>query len=117
MALVDGSIEEQDAKARRRAFESYLIGATPPPPEMAQAPLLENWRVLIVQVKRDAQPLRMLAVLVGNVTRHPQHVDSRTIRTSQLIFLDRNRQWARTFNRVYRLGERAGDAFDSEGEA
>lgn len=111
------TIEEQDAKARlQRAFSSYLSGETPPPPELAQAPLLENWRVAIVHVKGDADPLRLLAVLAGSVTGHPQLGDTRTIRTSQLIWLDRNRQWARTLNRVYRLGGRAGDEIDSGSE-
>jgi hypothetical protein len=111
------SIEEEDTKARlQRAFESYLNGGTPSPPELAQAPLLENWRVTIVHIKRGGDPLRMLPVLVGSVAGHPQLGDSRTIRTSQLIWLDRNRQWARTWNRVYRLGERAGDEIDGGSE-
>jgi hypothetical protein len=67
-------------------------------------------------IKRDADPLRMLGVLVGNVAGHPQHGDSQAIRTSQLVWVDRYRQWAVTWNRAYRLGERAGDAFDSKSE-
>jgi hypothetical protein len=110
-------IDEQDAKAKlQRAFESYLNGETPSPLELAQAPLLENWRVAVVHIKRDADPLCMLPVLVGRVAGHPQVGDSRTIRTSQLVWLDRNRQWARTWNRVYRLGERARDEGDSGSE-
>jgi hypothetical protein len=106
------SIDDQEAQAGLpRAFESYVNGETPSLLEMAQAPLLANWRVLIVQVKRDVDPF-MLPVLVGIVTGHPQVGDSRTIRTSQLVWLDRNRQWARTWNRVYRLGERADDEIE-----
>jgi hypothetical protein len=111
------SIEEEDATARlQRAFESYLNGETPPLLELAQAPLLENWRVTIVDIKRGGDPLRMIPVLVGSVAGHPQLGDGRTIRTSQLIWLDRNRHWARTWNRVYRLGERVGDEIDSGSE-
>ncbi len=111
------SIEEEDAKARlQRTFESYLNGETPPPPELAQAPLLENWRVTIVHIKRGGDPLHMIPVLVGSVAGHPQLGDSRTIRTSQLIWLDRNRKWARTWNRVYRLGERAAAEIDTGSE-
>jgi hypothetical protein len=103
------SIEEQEAQAAlRRAFQSYMNGETPPQAEMEQAPLLENWRVLIVQVKRDMEEF-MLPVLAGSVTGHPQVGDSLTIRTSQLVWLDRDRRWARTWNRIYRLGERARD--------
>lgn len=107
--------EEEDAGARlRRAFETYLTGETPAPAEMAQAPLLGNWRVVVVHL--DSAGLRMLPVLVGRVAAHPLLGDTGRLRTSQLIWLDRNRQWARTWNRVYRLGERAGnDIGGSEG--
>jgi hypothetical protein len=99
--------EEEDAGARlRRAFETYLTGETPAAAEMAQAPLLENWRVVVVH---------LLPVLVGRVSAHPLLGDTGRLRTSQLIWLDRNRQWARTWNRVYRLGERAGDEISGEG--
>src|SRR5260370_17285822 len=105
------SIEEEDAKARlQRTFESYLNGETPPPPELAQAPLLENWRVTIVHIKRGGDPLRMIPVLVGSVAGHPQLGDSRMIRTSQLIWLARNPQWPLTWNRGYLLRARAPGA-------
>jgi hypothetical protein len=107
------SIEEQEAQAAlRRAFQSYMNGETPTPSELAQAPLLEDWRMLVVQVKRDAEEI-MLPVLTGRVTGHPQHGDIGNLRTSQVIWLDRDRGWARTWNRVYRLGERARDEGDS----
>jgi hypothetical protein len=103
------AVEDHDGKVRlRRAFEAYLHGETPSPLELSQAPLLDNWRVVIVQIK-DADPLRLHQVLVGSVTGHPQHGDIRTIRTSQLVWLDRNRRWARTWNRVYALGEHVTD--------
>jgi hypothetical protein len=108
--------EEEDAGARlRRAFETYLNGHTPAPAEITEAPLLANWRVVVVQLDSAANALRMLPVLVGRVTAHPLLGDTGTLRTSQLIWLDRNRQWARTWNRVYRLGERAGDEIGGEG--
>ena len=111
------SIEEQDAKAQlQREFESYLKGEKPSPLELARAPLLQNWRAAVMHFKHGADPLRMILVLVGSVTGHPQHADSRTIRTSQLIWLDRDRKWARTWNRVYRLGERASDEIDTGSE-
>jgi hypothetical protein len=107
------SIEEQKAQAGlRRAFESYLRGETPPPPEMEQAPLLDNWRVLVVHGKRDAKEFT-IPVLFGSVAGHPLLGDIRCLRTSRLIWLDRDRGWARTWNRVYRLGERDTDKIDS----
>ena len=110
------AVEEHDGILRlRRAFEAYLHGETPSPLELAQAPLLVNWRVVIVQIK-DTDPLRLLPLLVGSVTRHPQHGDIPAIRTSQLVWIDRNRRWARTWNRVYRLGNHAGGEVGSESE-
>jgi hypothetical protein len=110
------SIEEQEAQAElRHTFESYLRGETPSPLDLAPAPLLANWRVLVVQIKRDAEEF-MFPVLFGSVTGHPEHGDIRSLRTSRLIWLDRDRGWARTWNRVYRLGERAADKIDSGSE-
>jgi hypothetical protein len=104
------SIEEQDAKAQlQREFESYLKGERPLPIELENAPLLQNWRAAVMHFTHGADPVRMILVLVGSVAGHPQHADSRTIRTSPLIWLDRDRKWVRTWNRVYRLGERASD--------
>jgi hypothetical protein len=54
-----------------------------------------------MQFKREGDPLPMVHVLLGTVTGHPQHSDARTIRTSQLIWLDHNRKRARTWNRIY----------------
>jgi hypothetical protein len=102
------TVDEHDANASlQRAFEQYLRGETPSPLEMAQAPVLENWRVVILQVERQAEP-SMLPALAGSVTGHPGLGDSKLIRTSQLVWLDRDRRWARTRNRVYRLGELGG---------
>ncbi|KOY09306.1 hypothetical protein WN73_05150 [Bradyrhizobium sp. CCBAU 45394] len=62
-----------------------------------------------MQFRRQQDLMLSVLILVGRVTKHPQHSDARTIRTSQLIWLDRNRRWARTWNRIYRLGDRADD--------
>lgn len=107
------SIEEQEAQAALRlAFESYLSGQAPTPSELAEAPVLENWRVLIVHGKSNAKEFT-IPVLFGNVTGHPRLGDVRCLQTSQLIWLDRGRGWARTWNRTYTLGERARDDADS----
>lgn len=111
-----GSMSEEHEARLRRAFESYLGGETPSPLELANAPLLEDWSMAIVLIKRDAEELHMLPVLVGRVAGHPEHGDATNIETSQLVWLDRELRWARTWNRVYRLGERAGDEVDSGSE-
>jgi hypothetical protein len=111
------SMEENDAAAQlKRAFEFYLKGEVPSPLELARAPRLENWRAVILQLAREGDALRPVLVLSGRVAGHPELGDARAIRTSQLVWLDRHRQWARTWNRVYRLGRPAGDATDTEDE-
>ena len=96
----------------KRDFESYLKGNEPSSIELERAPLLENWRAVIVCFSHR-EDLGMLLVLVGSVVGHPQHPDGTKIHTSQLIWLDRSRQWARTWNRVYRLGARGNDEADA----
>jgi hypothetical protein len=81
-------------------FESYMKGEEPPPLELACAPLLEGWRAIVVQLKPEHGQLPMALVLRGRVTGHPRHSNARTIHTSQLIWLDRNRKWAHTWNRA-----------------
>lgn len=104
------STDDNDATAQlKRDFGSYLKGGEPSPVELACAPLLENWRTAVMQFRREQDLLPSVLVLVGRVTKHPQHSDARTIHTSQLIWLDRNRKWARTWNRLYRLGDPSED--------
>jgi hypothetical protein len=104
------STDENDPAAqRKRHFESFLEGGEPSANELARAPLLENWRATVMRFDRKRDPLPVVLVLVGCVTGHPGFGDARTIHTSQLIWLDRNRKWARTWNRVYRLGDRIDD--------
>jgi hypothetical protein len=97
----------------KRDFESYLKGGQPSLVELDRAPVLENWRAFFVHAARGADPNDILLVLVGSVAGHPQHPDGTRIHTSQLIWLDRNRRWARSWNRVYRLGARANDEADT----
>lgn len=105
------STDDIDATSRLKPdFESYLKGEEPTPLELTCAPLLESWRATVVhQFTRERDSLPLLLVLVGRVSGHPRLTDGSTIHTSQLIWLDRKHKWARTWNRVYRLGERANE--------
>jgi hypothetical protein len=99
------STDDIDPTAQlKRDFESYLKGEEPSSVELACAPVLENWHATAIRFGREQG---LVLVLVGRVTGHPRVGDARRIRTSQLVWLDRNRNWARTWNRIYRLGERA----------
>ncbi|WP_128921417.1 DUF6634 family protein [Bradyrhizobium nanningense] len=101
------AIGEKDNEAMlRRDFESYLTGVQPSPEQLACAPLLENWQAVVRQFSEASHSLCM--VLSGSVVNHPLLGHDKSIHTSQLIWLDRNRKWARTWNRVYRLGEPVG---------
>jgi hypothetical protein len=93
----------------KRDFESYLRGEEPSSAELACAPLLEGWRATLEQLKLEHGTLPIVFVLAGYVTGHPLHASARTIHTSQLIWLDRHRKWARTWNRLYRLGDQTED--------
>jgi hypothetical protein len=106
--------DDENGAAVRRAREvaSYLRGKAPPPPELACAPRLQGWRAVIARTRSDDGRLRLLMLLVGRVTGHPQIADGRTIHTSEVIWLDRNRNWARSWNRLYRLGASADDGTD-----
>lgn len=109
------SIEDDDTTVQlKRAVESYLKGTEPSPAELARAPLLEHWHSTFMCFASERGPLRLIVVLVGRVTGHPRVGDARRIRTSQLIWLDRHRKWARTWNRVYRLGERGSEPITQE---
>jgi hypothetical protein len=104
------AMEEKNAMVQlKRAFEAYLKGEEPSLLELDRAPVLENWRAFFVYAARGGDPKDILLVLVGSVAGHPEHSDGTRIHTSQLIWLDRNRKWARTWNRVYRLGARGND--------
>lgn len=108
------AIEEEDTEAQlKRDFESYLSGAQPSPEQLACAPLLENWQAVIRQFRVASDSLCM--VLSGSVVNHPLLDHDKSIHTSQLIWLDRNRKWARTWNRVYRLGEPVGNNTEDGG--
>jgi hypothetical protein len=109
------SIRDDGATTRlKRDFESYLKGEEPSPSELASAPLIENWQARVMRFVSERGSSGLALILVGGVTGHPRLGDTK-IRTSQLIWLDRNRNWARTINRVYRLGARASEPTAKEG--
>lgn len=94
---------------RLREVESYLRGEAPSLPELAKAPQLQGWRPVIADARSTAGRPRLVMVLVGLVSGHPHFIDGRLIHTSELIWLDRNRNWARSWNRLYQLGAAASD--------
>ncbi|QOZ33197.1 hypothetical protein XH92_17225 [Bradyrhizobium sp. CCBAU 53421] len=109
------SMEEKNATAQRQHdFGCYLRGEEPSSLELERAPLLEDWCTGIVYFGRENDPRNLLLVLEGIVIGHPELRNCTRIHTSQLIWLDRSRKWARTWNRVYRLGARDNDEANEE---
>jgi hypothetical protein len=103
------SIKHSDAEAQlKRDVESYLKGKQPSAQQLAVAPQLANWRSHILP-SGGASASPMVLVLTGDVHGHPRLGDEKAIRTSQIVWLDPNRKWARTWNRIYRLGQQASD--------
>ncbi|OPH83124.1 DUF6634 family protein [Nitrobacter vulgaris] len=83
-ALVDLSHDIHDIR----------VHGWPNHPSLANAPWLENW----------SSAALFSPCLIGEVTDHPLLGDRPRIHTSQLMVLDAERGWARTWSRFYRLG-------------
>lgn len=73
-----------------------LADETPSAKALAAAPLLENWFFA-----RDALTL---AHLSGEPDSHPELGAGKPVLTSPLVAMDLEAGWARSFNRLYRLG-------------
>jgi hypothetical protein len=97
---------ENETAQRKRDFGCYLKGKEPSSLELQNAPTLENWSTAIGHSGRAEDHLSLLMVLQGSVSGHPSLPDGHVIHTSQVIWFDRNQKWARTWNRLYRLGAR-----------
>lgn len=76
------------------------IKAGPSTAEIAAAPILDLWRPLL---SHFGSP-----VLWGKVIDHPR-LGTTMMTTSRLVAIDRERGWARSLGRWFRLGERYSD--------
>jgi hypothetical protein len=85
-------------------LDRIAIAAAPTTAELAKAPLLVDWRIVL--------SLSGLA-LTGFAAGHPR-LGARSIVTSPLWVLDPELCWARTLSRFYRLGVPEGGAIPAE---
>lgn len=94
------------ARLRRLADDLERVGVkqAPSATELSQAPLLVDWRLVLV--------ITGLA-LTGFTAGHPL-LGNRKIITSPLWVLDPDLRWARTLTRFYRLGVPAGGAIPAD---
>lgn len=88
--------EIETLKALVRDLERLMNGDDPQQTELADAPLIDNWDF----DRRDT------TCLVGTFVAHPRlgRIVPNGI-TSELWYIDPERQYARTFSRFYRLGK------------
>ena len=94
------------AKLRSLAhdLDRIAIAAAPTAAELAKAPLLVDWKIVLT--------LSGL-VLTGFAAGHPL-LGARAIVTSPLWVLDPESRWARTLSRFYRLGVPKGGAIPAQ---
>jgi hypothetical protein len=81
--------------AAKDALERIRRGEAPSAEELAAAPLLRFWCVVLDEP---------LPVLQGVVTGHPRLPDGHLVATSPILWLAPDRTAARTVSRWYRLG-------------
>ncbi|WP_424631795.1 DUF6634 family protein [Bradyrhizobium sp. SYSU BS000235] len=77
-------------------INDLCVRGRPSPSSLVDAPHLEDWSFAAVYTP----------CLIGEVTGHPLLGDRPRVHTSQLLALDPEGGWARTWSRFYRLGRR-----------
>jgi hypothetical protein len=82
-----------------RDLRSLNAGAAPFEQQLQASPLLDQWSFGFLPAP----------CLIGAVYQHPTLGNRPTINTSELIFIDPSRRWARTRSRFYRLGDQRRD--------
>lgn len=79
------------------------VDGAPSEQELRASPLLDQWCFGFFPTP----------CLIGAVHQHPLLGNRPSIRTSELILVDTNKRWARTWSRFYRLGDQQRDDNDS----
>jgi hypothetical protein len=96
----DPAFDFEQARLAALLSDMEMLRAGIPPADLAtDAPLLDRWLVAV----------RPASCLLGQSTGHPLLPGiGREIVTSDLMLMSRDRSWARTMSRWYRLGRPAG---------
>lgn len=69
-------------------------GDMPRPMDLSAAPAIDQWSYGLVPTR----------CIVGSVREHPILGNRARVHTSQLVLIDAENGWARTWSRYYRLG-------------
>ena len=85
-------------------IQVYECGQMPPSGDLEKAPTLENWEALVRRRGKE-----FVLVVKGDVYRHPEFQDGEDIQTSAVQWFDRKARFCRTINRLYALGQPAGE--------
>lgn len=89
----------RDLQKLTRDLSSLKQGKPPSAEELLGAPLLDQWSFGFLPAP----------CLVGAVYGHPGLGTRPNVHTSELVIIDPNRKWARTWSRLYRLGDPVRD--------
>lgn len=97
--LPSGDVDLDDLADRARsladAFDRLIADGRPSHADLADAPSLDCW----------SPTTRLAPALFGLATGHPRIGNNRATLTSEVFAIDRDRRWARTWSRWYRLGD------------
>jgi hypothetical protein len=93
-----------------RDLADYTTGREPSPLLMLRAPVIEDWSTEVRSVGKEFK-----LVVTGRAKGHPEYADGDMIASAAVLWFDRKLRWIRTAQRVYRLGEHAGDEIPVDG--
>lgn len=85
-------------------FHDLQMGEIPRSMDLSAAPTIDQWSCGLVSAR----------CIVGSVRGHPILGNRARVHTSQVILVDPQHGWVRTWSRYYRLGAPEGPAPDSK---
>lgn len=97
----------RELKKLTRDLRHLSEGKPPSEEELRRAPLLDQWSFGFLPAP----------CLVGAIYGHPALRARAKVHTSELVIIDPNRQWARTWSRLYRLGNQSEIEMRADGSA
>lgn len=101
-----GSLDSLEDRLTKllRDIRNLRAGELPSSEDLRAAPLIDKWSYGLI-------PARCIA---GSVRGHPILGNRARVHTSELVLIDPEHGWARTWSRYYRLGTPDGPATGSE---